>query len=107
MGITGHQGSIIFPPHPCLGSPSPKSAPPRGSTPPTCSGSAGGWGSSPSSSRPSTWSSSPRRRPPATSRSEEHTSELQSPLHLVCRLFLEKKKKSDHQNVVTLESASI
>src|SRR2546422_7202650 len=26
-------------------------------------------------------------------RSEEHTSELQSPLHLVCRLLLEKKKK--------------
>src|SRR5258708_35547346 len=31
------------------------------------------------------------RRPPA--RSEEHTSELQSPDHLVCRLLLEKKKK--------------
>src|SRR5258708_27525094 len=30
-----------------------------------------------------------RRRPP---RSEEHTSELQSPDHLVCRLLLEKKK---------------
>src|SRR5258708_13129246 len=28
------------------------------------------------------------------SRSEEHTSELQSPDHLVCRLLLEKKKKS-------------
>src|SRR5574337_1042253 len=28
------------------------------------------------------------------SRSEEHTSELQSPLNLVCRLLLEKKKKS-------------
>src|SRR2546422_9557036 len=32
--------------------------------------------------------SGPRRR-----RSEEHTSELQSRLHLVCRLLLEKKKK--------------
>src|SRR5687768_17853424 len=31
-----------------------------------------------------------RRRP---WRSEEHTSELQSRLHLVCRLLLEKKKK--------------
>src|SRR2546422_4984956 len=32
--------------------------------------------------------------PPAgTHRSEEHTSELQSRLHLVCRLLLEKKKK--------------
>src|SRR5690348_17454600 len=29
-------------------------------------------------------------------RSEEHTSELQSPVHLVCRLLLEKKKKSAH-----------
>src|SRR2546422_6832113 len=29
------------------------------------------------------------------SRSEEHTSELQSRLHLVCRLLLEKKKKKD------------
>src|SRR2546429_2416101 len=29
----------------------------------------------------------------ATARSEEHTSELQSRLHLVCRLLLEKKKK--------------
>src|SRR5574337_1093648 len=29
---------------------------------------------------------------PASSRSEEHTSELQSPLNLVCRLLLEKKK---------------
>src|SRR5205814_3579760 len=38
-------------------------------------GSSGGWGSSP--------------------RSEEHTSELQSLRHLVCRLLLEKKKKKD------------
>src|SRR2546422_7211868 len=29
-------------------------------------------------------------------RSEEHTSELQSRLHLVCRLLLEKKKKYNH-----------
>src|SRR2546429_4123597 len=29
-------------------------------------------------------------------RSEEHTSELQSRLHLVCRLLLEKKKKNAH-----------
>src|SRR5947208_9493583 len=33
-----------------------------------------------------------RRRGPRD-RSEEHTSELQSPDHLVCRLLLEKKKK--------------
>src|SRR5437762_10055900 len=33
----------------------------------------------------------PRERSP---RSEEHTSELQSPMYLVCRLLLEKKKKT-------------
>src|SRR2546422_2002800 len=32
-------------------------------------------------------------------RSEEHTSELQSRLHLVCRLLLEKKKKRSHDRV--------
>src|SRR5205809_4094377 len=31
-------------------------------------------------------------------RSEEHTSELQSRLHLVCRLLLEKKKKKKKKN---------
>src|SRR2546426_1639816 len=31
-------------------------------------------------------------------RSEEHTSELQSPCNLVCRLLLEKKKKKAHYN---------
>src|SRR5690348_18022647 len=35
----------------------------------------------------------------AATRSEEHTSELQSPVHLVCRLLLEKKKKSCHQEL--------
>src|SRR2546429_4939458 len=35
-------------------------------------------------------------------RSEEHTSELQSRLHLVCRLLLEKKKK----NLIFLEHAT-
>src|SRR5258705_7529293 len=34
-----------------------------------------------------------RRRGQGASRSEEHTSELQSLRHLVCRLLLEKKKK--------------
>src|SRR5258708_30650127 len=38
----------------------------------------------------STCASSTGRR---AARSEEHTSELQSPDHLVCRLLLEKKKK--------------
>src|SRR5690554_7073279 len=35
---------------------------------------------------------------PAVARSEEHTSELQSRPHLVCRLLLEKKKKSKYYN---------
>src|SRR5258708_12457637 len=34
----------------------------------------------------------------AGTRSEEHTSELQSPDHLVCRLLLEKKKKYNNTN---------
>src|SRR5437867_8073059 len=39
-----------------------------------------------------------RRSPHGTMRSEEHTSELQSPYDLVCRLLLEKKKKkTTHQ----------
>src|SRR5205809_4870010 len=33
---------------------------------------------------------------PKAARSEEHTSELQSRLHLVCRLLLEKKKDKTH-----------
>src|SRR5690348_18436932 len=37
-----------------------------------------------------------RRPTRPTSRSEEHTSELQSPVHLVCRLLLEKKKKNNN-----------
>src|SRR5258708_11660396 len=36
---------------------------------------------------------------PGQSRSEEHTSELQSPDHLVCRLLLEKKKKKMKQYI--------
>src|SRR2546422_4377429 len=35
-------------------------------------------------------------------RSEEHTSELQSRLHLVCRLLLEKKKKNDNERNVDI-----
>src|SRR2546426_8150849 len=34
------------------------------------------------------------------SRSEEHTSELQSPCNLVCRLLLEKKKKKKYRQQV-------
>src|SRR5258708_38249752 len=36
-------------------------------------------------------------------RSEEHTSELQSPDHLVCRLLLEKKKKTPEQLRLVVE----
>src|SRR5436189_1097404 len=35
---------------------------------------------------------------PRSERSEEHTSELQSPMYLVCRLLLEKKKKTHKQH---------
>src|SRR4051794_41220836 len=36
-------------------------------------------------------------------RSEEHTSELQSPVHLVCRLLLEKKKKEQTNHPIRQE----
>src|SRR5437879_11194979 len=36
------------------------------------------------------------KAPPRPRRSEEHTSELQSPMYLVCRLLLEKKKRHEH-----------
>src|SRR5437660_6181550 len=40
------------------------------------------------------------------SRSEEHTSELQSRGHLVCRLLLEKKKKNKN-NIKTIDDARL
>src|SRR5205807_8674076 len=45
-------------------------------------------------------SSHPQLRDPARRhlRSEEHTSELQSPCNLVCRLLLEKKKTNKHNS---------
>src|SRR5207237_9636762 len=41
------------------------------------------------------WSAAPTKLPPSATatRSEEHTSELQSHLNLVCRLLLEKKRR--------------
>src|SRR5258705_3028899 len=42
----------------------------------------------------------------ASSRSEEHTSELQSLRHLVCRLLLEKKKNSSHLLLLTSNTGS-
>src|SRR6478672_13964722 len=41
----------------------------------------------------------PRVRPPT--RSEEHTSELQSRSELVCRLLLEKKKKKNNKQIIS------
>src|SRR5205807_3035125 len=38
---------------------------------------------------------------PARVRSEEHTSELQSPCNLVCRLLLEKKKHHQREHTMT------
>src|SRR2546426_9393406 len=35
-------------------------------------------------------------------RSEEHTSELQSPCNLVCRLLLEKKKKKSKHDILSM-----
>src|SRR2546422_5918316 len=40
-------------------------------------------------------------------RSEEHTSELQSRLHLVCRLLLEKKKKKNKKKRDRMKTVSI
>src|SRR6266481_7078772 len=41
---------------------------------------------------------SPTASGPLMARSEEHTSELQSQFHLVCRLLLEKKKQKINQH---------
>src|SRR5207237_10221224 len=44
----------------------------------------------------------PKTRPsPGKNRSEEHTSELQSHLNLVCRLLLEKKKKKNTIRIIS------
>src|SRR5690348_18118409 len=45
-----------------------------------------------------------QRRQPREERSEEHTSELQSPVHLVCRLLLEKKKNEEGRVSVLSET---
>src|SRR2546422_4590814 len=51
--------------------------------------------------RTTNWTSSSARgrRHAPTPRSEEHTSELQSRLHLVCRLLLEKKKNNIYRSI--------
>src|SRR2546422_2406926 len=43
--------------------------------------------------------------PARVQRSEEHTSELQSRLHLVCRLLLEKKKKQHINAIISTTTA--
>src|SRR2546429_4096686 len=53
-----------------------------------------GKGARPHALRPRWKPPAANRRRRAVARSEEHTSELQSRLHLVCRLLLEKKKKT-------------
>src|SRR2546422_1316960 len=53
---------------------------------------------------PSSPRAAPGRRHDA--RSEEHTSELQSRLHLVCRLLLEKKKKEKTYNILRASESS-
>src|SRR5438552_5143413 len=45
-------------------------------------------------------------RCPSRDRSEEHTSELQSPDHLVCRLLLEKKKRYKHPPTASIHSGA-
>src|SRR2546430_11764791 len=47
----------------------------------------------------------PKIRTQASSRSEEHTSELQSQSNLVCRLLLEKKKKYHHGRCVAFQDS--
>src|SRR5439155_11262812 len=57
--------------------------------------------SSPRSRVRDCWSSFIHPSSPRAQRSEEHTSELQSRGHLVCRLLLEKKKQNtNHHNVL-------
>src|SRR5258708_16354014 len=57
---------------------------------------------------PMRWSWRNRFRNGSWCRSEEHTSELQSPDHLVCRLLLEKKKKkSTHATSAYLKTTVI
>src|SRR5437867_10454522 len=50
---------------------------------------------------PSPWRARSRARP---GRSEEHTSELQSPYDLVCRLLLEKKKEKKLELLTTTKA---
>src|SRR5947208_4868989 len=81
--------STLFPYTTLFRSRPPRRSPWPGPGPPAhpCSPGAAG------ASRPRRQRACARRRRGREARSEEHTSELQSPDHLVCRLLLEKKKK--------------
>src|SRR5712675_2805096 len=68
--------STLFPYTTLFRSPGPQPSPPRSPPPPS------------------------RRRGQTAGRSEEHTSELQSRLHLVCRLLLDKKKTTPFNPVL-------
>src|SRR5690625_23231 len=61
------------------------------STPCVCSSSSGGGGAAIAAAGPRVHAAANRRPAPTRARSEEHTSELQSRGHLVCRLLLDKK----------------
>src|SRR2546422_1838396 len=71
--------TVVNPLEPSMSSPSVRSTVPRGGC---------------SSEASSAYARSASRASVSEARSEEHTSELQSRLHLVCRLLLEKKKKT-------------
>src|SRR6267143_3984382 len=50
------------------------------------------------------WPRTRQSSAPSSARSEEHTSELQSQFHLVCRLLLEKKKNKVQRRYVDKET---
>src|SRR5258705_8797497 len=53
------------------------------------------------------WNSYARLLVEGETRSEEHTSELQSLRHLVCRLLLEKKKKNSNRKLKRMTDAEL
>src|SRR3712207_8969336 len=62
----------------------------------------GGWSVLGSTSAPSGWTrTGPSSSWSSSSRSEEHTSELQSRQYLVCRLLLEKKKQASDRYLLS------
>src|SRR3712207_8110622 len=89
--------STLFPYTTLFRSRVPRSRPPTGESTPAPATATGRVGEERYAVMPAPASASaspPRsRRPGATPRSEEHTSELQSRQYLVCRLLLEKKRR--------------